>query len=133
MPSKWPINVTDLMNPVDMYHIANWPIIHSEAAEARDNIMETHRVVPLPFYDAGGKLIAPSRYKDAIPGALVHVNFTLPHWFIPVSGSSEAANTFVANIKSASILVNASVRKSPQKRREEPLIVSPSKRSKKQG
>jgi len=51
----------------EMYQVANWPVIHNEAAEARDNIAETHRLVPLPVYDTNGVLIPPSRYKDAVP------------------------------------------------------------------
>ena len=54
---------------------SNRPVVHSEAAEARDN----HRVVPLPLYDTTGKLIAPSCYKDSVAAALVCVNFTLTH------------------------------------------------------
>ena len=92
--------------PLDTYHIANWPVIHSEAAEARDNLVDTHRVVPLPPYNTAGKLIAPLCYKDSITGAFVHVNFTLTHWFIPASGTNEAANT-LADIKSVKILVDA--------------------------
>ena len=53
--------LTKLVTSIDMYSIANWPVIHSEAVEARDNIIETHRVVPLPIYDATGALIPPSR------------------------------------------------------------------------
>ena len=127
--------LTKLVTSIDMYSIANWPVIHSEAVEARDNIIETHRVVPLPIYDATGALIPPSRYKDAVAGALVRVNFSLTHWFIPASGAGEGLNTFVADIKSAKILVDAPPRRSPQKQRTakiEPMIISPSKRSKRQ-
>ena len=53
----------------------NRPVVHSEAAEVRDN----HRVVPLPLYDTTGKLIAPSCYKDSVTAALFCVNFTLTH------------------------------------------------------
>ena len=103
--------------------------------EVHDNIIETHRVVPLPIYNATGALIPPSRYKDAVAGALVRVNFSLTHWFISASGAGEGLNTFVADIKSAKILVDARPRRSPQKRRTtkiEPTIISPSKRSRRQ-
>jgi hypothetical protein len=49
-------------------------------------------------------------------------------------GSNDAANTFVADIKSVKILVDALPLKPIKKRRtagEEPVIISPSKRSKK--
>ena len=65
---------------------------------------------------------------------MVHVNFSLTHWFIPASGSFEAANTFVADIKSVKILVDATPLKPIKKRkteREEPVFETPSKRSKK--
>ena len=92
--------------------------------------------VPLPLYDTAGKLIAPSRYKDSVAGALVPVNFSLPNWFIPASGPFEAGNTFVADIKSAKVLpvVDAVSVKALKKRRtvrEELVFVSPSKKSKK--
>jgi hypothetical protein len=51
------------------------------------------------------------------------------------SGSSEAVNSFVADIKSARILLDAPPRRPPQKRKTakaEPTITLPSKRSKKQ-
>ena len=82
---------------LDTYHISNRPVVHSEAAEARDN----HRVVPLPLYDTTGKLIG-FRYWCPCLCQLY------PHslWFIPALGSNDAANTFVADIKSLKILVD---------------------------
>ena len=118
---------------LDIYHVVNWPVIHNESAEARDNIVETHRLVPLPVYDSNRMLISPSRYKDAVAGALLCINFTLTHWFIPALGAGELVNTFVADLKSARILFDAPPRRSPAKRRTtkvEPRITSPSKRSK---
>ena len=94
------------------YHIANWPVIHNEAAEACDNIVETHRLVPLPVYNSNGMLIHASCYKDAVAGALLWVNFTLTHWFIPASGTGEPVNTFVADLKSARILLDVPPRRS---------------------
>jgi hypothetical protein len=127
-----PPELTKLVVLIDTYRIANWPVVHSEVAEAHDNIVETHHLVPLPVYDSNGMLIPPSHYKDAIAGALLHVNFTLTHWFIPASGAGEAVNTFVADLKSARILLDAPPRRSPPKRRTakvEPRIMSPSRRS----
>jgi hypothetical protein len=130
-----PPELTKLVILVDTYRIANWRVVHNEAAEVHDNIAETHCLVPLPVYDTNGMLIPPSRYKDDVAGALLRVNFTLTHWSIPASGAGEAVNTFVADLKSARNLLDAPPRRSPPKQRTakvKPKITSPLKRSKRQ-
>jgi len=105
-------------------------VIYEPAAAARDEMVEkkTHRVIPLPAYDIAGDLIPPTRYMKVLPGALVRVNFTLSHWFFDSINSStkasSAKNTFVADVKSIRILIDAPPRvktpvKTPQKRKTE--------------
>ncbi|KAF9476073.1 hypothetical protein BDN70DRAFT_194034 [Pholiota conissans] len=38
----------------DAYLLSEWPVIHIEAAKARDRLVSTHRVIPLPAYDIKG-------------------------------------------------------------------------------
>ncbi|KAF8265361.1 hypothetical protein EI94DRAFT_352610 [Lactarius quietus] len=91
--------LTKLVILVDTHYVFNWP-------EARD-IVDTYRLVPLPVYDTRTHWEADnsSHYKDAGAGAVLRINVTLTHWFIPASGASEAANTFVTDIKPARILL----------------------------
>ena len=125
-----------------MYPLSEWPVIHPEAAEARDNLVNTHRVVPLPAYDMNGHLISPDRYKSALAGALARVTFTLTHWFIPAkdatsaSPASPATNTFVADVTSIRILIDPPTPKTPQRRKiskRDPGFESPSKKAKRVG
>ena len=115
--------------------VSNWPVINPEAEEARSRMVDTHRVVPLPVYGIDGCLVPPERYKDIIPGALLRVDFTLTHWYIPESATnSEAVNTFVADVKAIKILVDAPPLTSAKKRKTAKTYkapVSPMKKTKK--
>lgn len=90
-------------------------------------MLTTHRVVPLPAYDCKGDLIQPNNYKDALAGALVHVNFRLSHWYIS-SQKEAASNIFVADVTAIRVLVEPVMNKTPTKRKtskKDPEIVSP--------
>jgi len=41
-------------------------VIHPEVAEARNNLVKTHQVVPLPAYDIKRRLTLPDRQKSAL-------------------------------------------------------------------
>ena len=98
---------------LDAYTPAAWPAIHPEAEEAKKGIASTHRVVPLPAYDTKGNLIEPRRYRDALPGAMVRVNFTLSHWHFP---ALDPHHTFVADIVSVRILVDPAPQSAPKRK-----------------
>jgi len=113
----------------DSWSLADWPVISSEAEDAKQQMLTTHRVVPLPAYDIKGNLIEPKKYQEALAGALVRVNFTMAHWYI--ASNNESTNSFVANIKSVRVLIDPVVAKSPKKRKtakQETEIASPARR-----
>lgn len=96
-------------------------------------MLTTHRVIPLPSYDTNGNLIPPHRYKTALIGALVRVNFKLSHWYIKPRQNTDAMNTFVADLTSLRILVDPPVTTTPTKRKtakRDPEIASSSKKKK---
>jgi hypothetical protein len=104
----------------DTWTMSNWPVISPEAQHDRDELVSSHRPVPLPAYDINGNLIAPHRCKAMLAGAIARVTFTLTHWFIHSTSKddSPATNSFVGDIQSIRILVNApSQLMSPQKRK----------------
>lgn len=59
-----------MRNETDNHPLEDWPLINDAANAARNNLTETHCVVPLPAYDKNGSLILPSRYKVALGGML---------------------------------------------------------------
>jgi hypothetical protein len=101
--------------------LADWPVIHPEANEAKQDMMRTHRLIPLPAYDLQGDLIPPERYRTALPGALVRVNFTISHWYISPSkesiNSKEHTNSFVADVIAVRVLADSTSIKTPAKRK----------------
>lgn len=100
--------------------MSNWPVISAKAEYERDQLMSSHRPVPLPAYDISGDLISPERCKAMLGDAIVRVTFTLAHWFIDSSRKEDvpSMNTFVADVQSIRVLVNSpSQTMSPQKRK----------------
>jgi hypothetical protein len=95
---------TKQIPPIDSWSLRNWPVIYQEAEVAKQKMLTTHRVVPLPVYDIDGRLIEPKKYKEALRGAIVRVDFTMAHWYITSNG--EATNRFVADVKTIRILMN---------------------------
>lgn len=98
----------------------NWPVIHSEAQDARNQLCSTHRPIPLPAYDMDGNLIPPDCCKTALPGAIARVTFTLHHWFIGSKPKEDitASNSFVADIQLIRVLVDPPFQiTSPKKRK----------------
>ena len=43
----------------DTWTLADWPVLSPEAEDAKQDMLNTHRVVPLPAYDIKGNLIEP--------------------------------------------------------------------------
>ena len=100
---------------LDTIALADWPVIHPQADEAKQEMMRTHCVVPLPAYDLQGNLIPPQRYQTALAGALVRINFTMSHWYI--SSKDPTTNSFIANVTAIRILDDPTPLKSPTKRK----------------
>jgi hypothetical protein len=97
--------------------LANWPVIHPEAEEARQDMLTSHRVIALPAYDIRGDLIQPKHYKDALAGALVRINFKLSHWYINAHGGKDAFHSFVADVTAIRVLVEPTMNKMTTKRK----------------
>jgi hypothetical protein len=77
---------------------------NSFAAEALENMRDTHRVVPLSAYDVNGDLIAPHEYKLRLQGALVIVRFNMLHWSIGARKDQGPVDTYVAEIQGIRVL-----------------------------
>ena len=101
----------------DTIILADWPVIHPQAHEAKQDMIRTHRVVPLPAYDLQGNLIPPERYRNALAGALVRINFTISHWYISPTAIKDPTNSFVANVTAIRILADPTPIKMPMKRK----------------
>ena len=124
-----------MLHVIDIYTLTGWPIINTEAEDARQEMLanNSHQIVPLPAYDMKGNLIRPDKYKEALAGALVRVSFTLSHWYI---ASRNPTNNFVADVKSIRVLIDPTAPKSPTKRRtakKEIEFASPSRRRRTDG
>lgn len=84
----------------------NWPIKGTDAIDARDNILHTHRPIPLPAYNVSGELIQPDRCRKELVGSIARITFTLKHWYIDNrKRENEQKNVFVADVQSIRILV----------------------------
>ena len=63
--------------------MSNWPVISPDAEHEQDQLISTHRPVPVgpvPTYDINRNLIAPHLCKTTLPGAIARVSFILNHW-----------------------------------------------------
>lgn len=67
-------------------------------------MMTTHVFNPLPAYDTDGDLILPKEYESRLEGATVAMSFALKHYDFPHRASSQASNTFVADIVKIRVL-----------------------------
>jgi hypothetical protein len=101
--------------------MSNWPVITLEAEFERDQLLTSHRPIPLPAYDINGRHISPDRCKTMLGGAIARVTFTLNHWIINPESTmtkKDKSNTLIADIHSIQILVNSSSQTiAPRKRK----------------
>jgi hypothetical protein len=61
--------------------------------------IETHRVVPIPAYDANSRLITPAQYARTLKGAVVIIHFSLKHWAI------DSVDIYVADIANIRVVI----------------------------
>jgi len=101
----------------ESFPITEWPTIHAEAENAKEALINTHRVVPLPAYNRHGMLIPPDAYQSALAGATVRVAFTLTHWYFQKKGESMSSNTFTADVCSLRVLLEPIRLQSPRRRK----------------
>ncbi|KAJ7342759.1 hypothetical protein DFH08DRAFT_873491 [Mycena albidolilacea] len=100
----------------------NWPCSTKEAREARDTIKRTHRVLPLKAYDMASNLLPPTKYSEALKGAVVRVSVKLTHWNIrPRGDDSRARDVYTADIDNIRILVPPPAREPRPRQSESPV------------
>jgi hypothetical protein len=81
--------------------MSNWPVITPEAYAERNQIIASHRPLPLPAYDINGHLIPPDQCQVILPGAITRVTFTLNQSFeFDPTENKLPINTFVADVHS---------------------------------
>ena len=95
------------------FRLENWPCLHEAGRDAIQEMIETHRVLPIPAYDANSRLIVPAQYPRALKDAVVIVHFSLKHWAI------DSVDTYVADIVNVRVVIppNLSELNSPRKRK----------------
>ena len=99
-----------------------WPVITSEAEIKCNQLITTHRPIPLPAYDLNNNLIPPYQCKAKLAGAIVRTTFTASHLFVdPSKENSNPSNTFAADIHSIQILVNPPSQTLLPKKRKTPM------------
>ena len=64
------------------FRLENWPCLHDAGRDAIQEMIESHRAIPIPAYDVNSKLIIPAQYPRTLKDALVIVRFSLKHWAI---------------------------------------------------
>ena len=98
--------------------IHNWPCSTDAAQSALPEMVDTHRVVPVPAYEFDGGLMYPTHYKRMLAKALVELHFALTHYTIAEKGNKSGGNdVYTPELYSIRVL------KKPL-----PAIVSPRKR-----
>jgi hypothetical protein len=81
------------------FDIHNWPVSSEAARHDLKTMVETHRIVPIPAYDADGNLIHPQNYRKMLRGAIV--GFHLTHWSIArKQDETSAADSYMADVVS---------------------------------
>jgi hypothetical protein len=89
-------------------------------------MVETHRVVPIPAYDADSNLIHPQKYRKMLRGALVQVDFHLTHWSIArKQDGTSAAYSYTADVVSIRVLNEPTTTSVTTKRKIAARIDSP--------
>ncbi|KDR79172.1 hypothetical protein GALMADRAFT_1225905 [Galerina marginata CBS 339.88] len=126
-------------NVLPEFDIAVWPAHFDAAKEALQNMVSTHRVVPVPAYNIQGNLIHPEQYRKHLERATARVTFSLKHWCIGAKYKGSGVpgdDTYIADIESIRVLEppRSPVPDTPRKRKiaaTDPLDIemSPSRRS----
>ncbi|KAJ7342808.1 hypothetical protein DFH08DRAFT_873609 [Mycena albidolilacea] len=94
--------------PVDseVKAMEDWPCSTEEARKARDAIKRTHRVLPLKAFDMAGNLLPPTKYSQALKGAVVRVSVKLTRWkFRPQGDDPRGRDVYTADIDNIRVLV----------------------------
>jgi hypothetical protein len=87
------------------FNVHNWPVSSEAARHDLETMVETHRVVPIPAYDADGNLIHPQNYRKMLRGAIVQVYFHLTHWSIArKQDGTSAVDSYTADVVSIRVL-----------------------------
>ena len=103
--------------PPSLYSLEGWPVpADSVWRRELDAIKDTHTIAPLVAYlltsNDDYEPIPPNKYSEVIPGALVHVKFTL------TNRNFSGKTIMVANIEELIVLQRApSLPPSPAKKR----------------
>ena len=88
--------------PLDIpeeFRLENWPCLHDAGRDAIQEMIESHRVIPIPAYDVTSKLIIPAQYPRTLKDAVVIVHFSLKHWAI------DSVDTYVADIVNMRVVI----------------------------
>jgi hypothetical protein len=108
----------------------DWPCSTEEARKARDIIKKTHRVLPLKAYDMESNLLHPTKYSQALKGAVVRVSVKLTHWkFRPQGDDPMGRDVYTADIDNIRVLVPPEPRTRQVIPRTDPGPSSPSKKA----
>ncbi|KAJ8580386.1 hypothetical protein M405DRAFT_834417 [Rhizopogon salebrosus TDB-379] len=102
------------------FDIHNWPVSSEAARHDLETMVETHRVVPIPAYDADGNLIHPRNYRKMLRGAIVQVDFHLTH--LPIARKQDGtsvADSYTADVVSIRVLKQPTTKENGKLRRVE--------------
>jgi hypothetical protein len=81
------------------FDIHNWLVSSKAAGHDLETMVETHRVVLIPAYDADSNPIHPQNYCKMLRGALVQVDFHRTHRSIMRrQEETSAAYSYTANV-----------------------------------
>lgn len=119
---------------VQDFTAAEWPVTHEATREELEELMDTHRIRPIPVWDENCDIVKPDAYRRCLEEATVEVHFTLTHWPIAGKRGSAGSDTFVGEIDTMRVLIPAQVisRGGNRKRKLKQKLVSGSSASKRQ-
>jgi len=84
------------------FEVSDWPNLKFTPLELL-GLSYTHTAQLLPVYNSSGDLVMPDEYENTLPGAVVHLRFSLNRY--PSSlASSFITHTFVADIERVSVM-----------------------------
>ena len=87
------------------YTAAEWPVTHEATREELEELMNTHRIRPIPVWDENQDFIQPDAYRRCLEEAIVEVHFTLTHWPIAGKRGTPGSDAFVGEIETMRVLV----------------------------
>ncbi|KAJ7861800.1 hypothetical protein B0H14DRAFT_2575717 [Mycena olivaceomarginata] len=106
------------------------PAARKRLGRARDTIKRTHTVLPLKAFDMAGNLLPPTKYSEALKGAVVRVSVKLTHWkFRPQGDDPMGRDVYTADIDNIRVLVPPEQRTRKVIPRTDPGPSSPSKKA----